>query len=239
MSASLDNRTYYDDFAAGYERSRGHGYHQMVDDLEIGVVRRYGEGKKILEVGCGTGLILEQVTRFASSAVGIDLSEGMLEKARERGLDVVQGSATALPYADESFDVVYSFKVLAHIEDIHTAMAEMARVTRPGGWVLAEFYNPRSLRYLIKRLKPPTAISGQTDDEAVYTRYDSVARIKSYLPPSLRWTTSRGVRIVTPVSYVHNVPGLGSLIRRAETRLADVPLARDLGGFVIAVAERV
>jgi ubiquinone/menaquinone biosynthesis C-methylase UbiE len=235
----MDNRAYYDEFSTWYERERGQGYHQMLDDLEVGLVRRYGQGADILEVGCGTGLILERVAEFAGRAAGIDLSDGMLAKARERGLDVVQGSATELPYDDESFDVVYSFKVLAHVEDIETAMAEMARVTRPGGYVLAEFYNPRSLRYLVKRLKPPTAVSSSTSDEAVYTRYDSIEQIKRYLPSSLSWQTVRGIRIVTPVSHVHRVPGLRTLVRLAEERLADAPIARNFGGFVVAVTRKV
>ncbi len=238
MAARLDNKTYYDDFANWYERERGQGYHQMLDDLEVELVQRYGDGKDILEVGCGTGLILERVAQFARRAVGIDLSAGMLEKAKARGLEVQEASATALPFPDASFDVAYSFKVLAHVEDIQLAMSEMARVVRPGGWVLAEFYNERSLRRLVKAIKPPTAVSSTTDDHAVYTRYDTVEQVKSYLPPELEWVTSRGIRIVTPVAALHRVPVLGAAIRFAEHRLADLPFARELGGFLVAVARR-
>lgn len=238
MSERLDNRAYYDDFAAWYERERGQGYHRMLDDLEVELVERYAAGADVLEVGCGTGLILERVAGFAHRADGMDLSGGMLAGAHGRGLRVAQASATALPYADASFDVVYSFKVLAHVPDIRGALAEMSRVTRPGGYVLAEFYNTRSLRYLVKRLKQPTAVSETTTDEAVYTRYDSVADIKSYLPPELEFRTLRGIRIVTPVAQVHRVPGLGRAVRFAESRLADVPGARGLGGFVVAVAQK-
>jgi ubiquinone/menaquinone biosynthesis C-methylase UbiE len=234
----LDNRSYYDEFAGWYEKERGHGYHRMLDDLEVDLVRRYGEGKEVLEVGCGTGLILGRAREFARRAIGLDLSGGMLAKAAARGLDVVQGSATELPFATASVDVAYSFKVLAHVPDIHAAMSEMARVVRPGGWVLAEFYNTRSLRRLVKAVKPPTAISEQNSDEAVFTRYDSVDDVRSYLPPDLEWVTSRGIRIVTPVAAVHDVPVLGRLVRFAEHRLADLPVARELGGFLVAVARR-
>jgi len=234
----LDNRTYYDDFAGWYERERGRGYHQLLDDLEVGLVERYGRGADVLEAGCGTGLLLERMARFAATARGVDLSAGMLAKARARGLDVVQASITALPYADDSFDLVCSFKVLAHVADIRGALAEMARVTRPGGFVLAEFYNPLSLRYLVKRLKRPTAISDRHDDEAVFTRYDTPARIRSYLPPDLVWETARGVRIATPAASLHRVPGLGRLLARTETALADAPLVRNLGGFLIAVTRK-
>jgi ubiquinone/menaquinone biosynthesis C-methylase UbiE len=234
----LDNRTYYDDFASWYERERGHGYHRMLDDLEVELVRRYGEGKDVLEVGCGTGLILARAAEFARSARGLDLSGGMLEKAAARGLDVVQGSATSLPFADASVDVAYSFKVLAHVEDIRTAMSEMARVVRPGGWVLAEFYNARSLRRLVKALKPPTAVSETAHDEHVFTRYDDAAAIRSYLPAELDWVATRGIRVITPIARLLEVPLLGGAIRWAEHRLADLPGARSAGGFLVACCRR-
>ncbi len=230
----LDNRAYYDDFAGWYERERHLPYHRMLDDLEVEIVERYGAGKDVFEVGCGTGLILHRVTQFARTAAGIDLSGGMLAKAAARGLPVAQASATALPIASESVDVAYSFKVLAHIPDIEGALREMARIVRPGGWVLAEFYNARSIRRLVKALKPPTAVSEQTHDEHVYTRYDDAAAIRSYLPRDLEWVTSRGIRVITPIAKVHEVPILGAAVRWAEHRLADLPGARDLGGFLVA-----
>lgn len=238
MTAKMDNRAYYDDFAAWYERDRGQGYHQMLDDLEVGLIERYGEGQRVLEVGCGTGLLLDRVRRFASYAAGMDLSAGMLARAQERGLPVTLGDATALPYADASFDLVYSFKVLPHVADIRAALREMARVTRPGGRVLAEFYNPRSLRYLVKVLKRPSAVSGRTTDEQVFTRYDSLSRIAGYLPPELELDTVRGIRIITPVSHIHRIPGVRHLVRAAEERLADLPVARNFGGFLVAVTRK-
>lgn len=234
----LDNRTYYDDFAGWYERERHLPYHRMLDDLEVELVERYGRDRDVLEVGCGTGLILDRVAQFARTARGIDLSAGMLAKAAHRGLAVAQASATELPIATASVDVAYSFKVLAHIPDIQGAMREMARVVRPGGWVLAEFYNARSLRRLVKAIKPPTAVSEQTHDEHVYTRYDNARAITSYLPPELEWVTTRGIRVITPVAAVLEVPLLGAAVRWAEHRLADLPGSRDVGGFIVAVCRR-
>lgn len=234
----LDNRAYYDDFAGWYERERHLPYHRMLDDLEVDLVERYGAGKDVFEVGCGTGLILHRVQQFARTAAGIDLSGGMLAKAAARGLDVAQASATALPIATASVDVAYSFKVLAHIPDIEGAMREMARIVRPGGWVLAEFYNARSIRRLVKALKPPTAVSEQTNDEHVFTRYDDAAAIRRYLPPELEWVTSRGIRVLTPIAKVHEVPFVGPALRWAEHRLADLPIARDVGGFLVACCRR-
>src|SRR5215470_1904441 len=113
-SSNENNRAYYDDFSAGYERERGRGYHQLLDDLEMSVVAPLARGRRVLEIGCGTGLILQRIAREAVSARGIDLSPGMLQAARARGLDVSLASATQLPFADGSFDLVCSFKVLAH-----------------------------------------------------------------------------------------------------------------------------
>lgn len=234
----LDNRSYYDDFAGWYERERHLPYHRMLDDLEVELVERYGAGKDVLEVGCGTGLILGRAAAFARSARGIDLSGGMLAKAAARGLAVVQASATALPIATASVDVAYSFKVLAHIPDIAGAMAEMARVVRPGGVVIAEFYNARSIRRLVKAVKPPSAVSTTTNDEHVFTRYDDARAIRSYLPPELAWETTRGIRVLTPVAKALEVPVLGKALRWAEGKLADAPLARDVGGFLVAICRR-
>nr|HEX4317668.1 class I SAM-dependent methyltransferase [Kofleriaceae bacterium] len=234
----MDNRSYYDDFAGWYERERHLPYHRMLDDLEVGLVERYAAGKDVLEVGCGTGLILGRVARFARHAAGIDLSGGMLEQAAARGLAVAQASATQLPVATASIDVAYSFKVLAHVPDIAGAMREMARVVRPGGWVLAEFYNARSLRRLVKAVKPPSAVSATTNDEHVYTRYDDHAAIRGYLPPELEWADTRGIRVITPTAKVHQVPVVGAALRWAEERLADLPGARDVGGFLVACCRR-
>ncbi|MSP25143.1 MAG: class I SAM-dependent methyltransferase, partial [Myxococcales bacterium] len=149
-------RRYYDEFAERYERRRGGavtgGYHDLIDDLEIEFLERFAAGKDVLEVGCGTGLLLERIAGFARTARGVDLSPGMLTRARDRGLDVLEGNATTLPFPDETFDVACSFKVLAHVQEIRAALAEMARVTRPAGVIVAEFYNPHSLRALAKHL---------------------------------------------------------------------------------------
>src|SRR5262245_29395849 len=147
-ASDADNRAYYDDFSHGYERERGRGYHQLLDDLEMSIVSPLARGRRVLEIGCGTGLILERIAREARSASGIDLSPGMLQTARARGLDVTLASATQLPFSDSSFDLVCSFKVLAHVPEIERALSEAARVTRPGGQLVLEFYNPWSLRYL-------------------------------------------------------------------------------------------
>ena len=235
-------QAYYDEFSKGYERNRGEndpgGYHELIDDLEVDFASRYAAGGDLLEVGCGTGLLLRRFAKVAKSARGIDLSPGMLEKARERGLEVQTGSATDLPFPDASFDVTCSFKVLAHVPDIEKALREMTRVTRPHGTVIAEFYNPYSLRGLVKRFGPAGAISDKTNESAVYTRFDSPFRVAKLLPPGWHISASRGVRIVTPAAMAFNVPVLRKALTVSEWALADSPLSV-FGGFWLAAITKI
>jgi len=233
----MDTRSYYDEFSRWYERDRGRGYHQMIDDLELRLALPRAEGKRVLEVGCGTGLILERVAKVAASAKGIDLSPRMLEKARERGLDVREASATELPFEDGSFELCYSFKVLAHVPDIEKAIREMARVTVSGGTILAEFYNPWSLRYLAKRLGPAGRISEQTTEAAVYTRYDSPEAIRALVPSDCELVQFHGVRTLTPTATVFKLAPLGALFRKAEFAVQSTSLAR-VAGFLVAELRR-
>jgi ubiquinone/menaquinone biosynthesis C-methylase UbiE len=240
-SDETSTREYYDEFSRRYEAerrpNRPGGYHALVDDLEVEIVRRYGAGRDVLECGTGTGLLLERFAAFARSARGIDLSPGMLALARARGLDVTEASLTAIPFDDASFDVTCSFKVLAHVPDVRRALSEMARVTRPGGVVLAEFYNPLSLRGIVKRLGPAGAVSARRRESDVYTRYDAPWSIPALLPPGLRVEARRGVRIVTPGAFAMRIPVVRAALRAAEHALADGPAAV-LGGFFIAVMRK-
>ncbi|HXI54841.1 MAG: hypothetical protein QOI66_1001 [Myxococcales bacterium] len=237
-SAAPTTQSYYDRFSTIYEKERHHGYHRLIDELELDLVRRYGAGREVFEAGCGTGLLLREAARVASAAVGLDLSRGMLGAARDRGLRVVQGSLTDVPLPSASVDLVYCMKVLAHIPPIERACAELARLVRPGGHLLLEFYNPYSLRYLAKRLGKPGHIATGTTEKDVFTRYDTVEKARSYLPPDVELIGVRGVRVVTPTSRVFDVPPLARLFSWAERAACDVPGLRNLGGFLILVARK-
>ncbi|MBN1946551.1 MAG: class I SAM-dependent methyltransferase [Bradymonadales bacterium] len=226
-----DTEQYYDEFAEWYERERHEGYHALLDALEVDLVRPRAAGQDVLDVGCGTGLTLRHIAPIARRAVGVDISDGMLERARARGLDVFQASATELPFEDESFDLVYSFKVLPHVRELERALDELARVTRPGGALLLEFYNPLSLRYLVKRLKRGK-ISDTTTEAEVYTRFDSLRSLKRRLPPQLRLTGIRGIRVFTPVAAVYQIPLVKNLVERLEWWGRD-SMFRHFGGFLV------
>ncbi|MGM0577187.1 MAG: class I SAM-dependent methyltransferase [Myxococcota bacterium] len=235
-----DNRSYYDTFATTYERGRERGYHRFLDAAEVSLVEPWAREREVLEVGCGTGLILKRLERVARRAVGVDLSPRMLDLARERGLEVHESDAGELPFEDASFDVTCSFKVLAHVRDIRGAMAEMARVTRPGGTVVAEFYNARSVRALVKRLGPAGRIGREagTTERDVFTRFDRLREVRDYLPSTLRVRRVDGIRVLSPAALPFDLPMVGPVWARMERLTMRTPL-RHFGGFLVVTCDRV
>ena len=229
-------RRYYDAFAETYERRRDgrSRYHDLLDDLEVELAAPFARDRELLEVGCGTGLLLRRFATIARRAVGVDLSPGMLAHARARGLDVREGSATALPFGDASFDVVVSFKTLPHVPDLRRALAEMARVVRPGGTLVVELYNPRSMRALVKKTLPAGRVGPGTERD-VLVRFDDRAALERALPDGLRVVAVRGIRTVVPAARVLDLPLVGCALAALERALADTRFAANFAGFVAYV----
>lgn len=94
-------------------------------------------GRRFLDAGCGTGNNLLHL-RERGQAVGIDLSEDAIRFCRTRGVAAVRGSVLQLPFGSGRFDGVTSFDVIYHlwVKDDRAAVAEMARVLKPGGLLL-------------------------------------------------------------------------------------------------------
>lgn len=91
-------------------------------------------GLRLLDCGCGTGNNLDLLARFGR-AYGFDLAEAGLGVSRAAGRPVARATVAAVPFPDNAFDIVTSFDVLYSLEapEEHRAVAEMYRVTRPGG----------------------------------------------------------------------------------------------------------
>jgi ubiquinone/menaquinone biosynthesis C-methylase UbiE len=94
-------------------------------------------GATFLDAGCGAGLVVRLATDRGASTSGLDASAGLLAVARERTpqADFETGEIEALPYADARFDVVTAFNSIQYAADPAAAVAELARVCRPGGSV--------------------------------------------------------------------------------------------------------
>jgi SAM-dependent methyltransferase len=98
------------------------------------VLRLLGEGPgMLLDVGCGTGVHTAEMSRHGWAVTGVDVSEDMLQRARERGLEVLRADAAALPFDDESFDAVVSMWTHTDVDDFDSVVREIARVLRRHG----------------------------------------------------------------------------------------------------------
>jgi ubiquinone/menaquinone biosynthesis C-methylase UbiE len=94
--------------------------------------------RRVLEVGGGEGELAERiVNELRAKLVGIDQSERMVEIQRSKSLDARVGDVQELPFADGEFDAAVAAWMLYHVPDPHRAVAELARVLRPGGRLVA------------------------------------------------------------------------------------------------------
>ncbi len=101
-------------------------------------------GQKVLDVAAGTGVSTKALAASGAWSVATDFSLGMLAATKDPWLPRVAGDALHLPFADATFDAVTISFGLRNVEDPVAALAEFARVTRPGGrLVVCEFSRPR------------------------------------------------------------------------------------------------
>ena len=93
---------------------------------------------RVLEVGGGEGELAERIrTELGVEVIGVDQSERMVEIQRLKGIDARVGDVQQLPFAGGEFDVAVAAWMLYHVPDLERALAELARVLRPGGRLVA------------------------------------------------------------------------------------------------------
>jgi len=105
------------------------------------------DGGTVLDVATGTGLVAERLLSAGHRVTGLDQSADMLAVAKQRfgdSVDLVQASATEIPFSDASFDHLTFTYLLRYVDDPGATLAELARVVRPGGTIAnLEFCVPR------------------------------------------------------------------------------------------------
>jgi ubiquinone/menaquinone biosynthesis C-methylase UbiE len=109
---------------------------------------RPGHGELILDVGCGTGIFTLDLLAARSRVVGLELSLPMLQRAGHKAaghsFHMVQGDMRWLPFIDGSFDKTVSVTAIEFLEDARDGVAELFRVTKPGGLVVVASLNSLS-----------------------------------------------------------------------------------------------
>jgi ubiquinone/menaquinone biosynthesis C-methylase UbiE len=133
-----------------------------------------GEGQRVLDLGCGTGVFLRAAADRGAQVAGLDAAEGLLAVARERvpEAELHPGDMQDLPFGDDAFDVVTGFSSFFFADDMTRALSEARRVTKPGGTVLVQvFGRPErcSLEAMKRAIMPLLGLDG---DEPPYWRFD-------------------------------------------------------------------
>lgn len=219
---------YYDQYGNSYDTERNRTYYyDFINKIEINAVINYLPDSIALEIGCGTGIILEETRKYAKSIYGVDLSVGMLKDAKKKDLKVINANAVNLPFNNLEFDLVYSFKVLPHIPEIKKVVKEIHRILKDDGVAILEFYNPYSLKCMTNWLLRA--------ENKVFTRFDNLKNIQKLINGYFYVTEIIGARIITPVAVIHKLPLINSVIQILERRLSRTYLNRFSGYFIVVL----
>jgi demethylmenaquinone methyltransferase/2-methoxy-6-polyprenyl-1,4-benzoquinol methylase len=169
--------TMFDDVAEGYDRTNrvlSFG-RDRTWRRETRIALGLRPGERVLDVAAGTGVSTEELALSGATAIGVDISLGMLKtgrKIRPEAL-LLAGDALALPFADDTFDAVTISFGMRNIADPAAVLRELARVTSAGGrLVVCEFSHPTFgpfrevyLRYLMRAI-PPVARKVSSNPDA-------------------------------------------------------------------------
>jgi SAM-dependent methyltransferase len=116
--------------------------------------------QRVLEVGGGEGELAERIVQeLGVGLVGIDQSEGMVAEQRARGIDARVGDVQELPFEDGEFDVAVAAWMLYHVPDLDRGLAQLARVLKPDGTLVAVTNSVEHLQELWDLAQRPTRVT--------------------------------------------------------------------------------
>lgn len=221
-------QNYYDELSHRYDVQRSNPYFRLIEELELDVLRQYipPTGGRVLEMGCGTGIFLKHLQSSGFFLHGLDYTQGMLElalyKLDDPSIKLVHGDGQSLPYASNLFDIVYSFKVLAHLPHLDWALNEIRRVLRPDGIAILEFYNRHSIRYLLHR-------------SGYFHQWHSPIEVRQQIKEAKMSVVSiYGARIATPSAYMMEIPVISHILHYVEKSLSPTAFNRFAGYYIVA-----
>ena len=148
--------------------------------MRVSVVEAVAESKpaRVLEVGCGWGELAEWIGRdTGADVVATDLSPHMVSLACDRGVDARIADVQDLPFEDGEFDVAVAAWMLYHVPDLDRGVAELARVLRSGGRLVAvtnSRVNLLELRELVGSGTSPLKFSREDGEVILARRFERV-----------------------------------------------------------------
>ena len=181
--------------------------------------------RRVLEVGPGPGEVSERMQRdLGADVVAIDISERMVELACGRGLDARVGDVQNLPFPDREFDLAVAAWVLFHVPELDRGLAEIARVLRPGGRLVAvtnsEHHLAEARSHAGFSMAGQMTFSRENGETALRRHFPLVERID--VDGALMFPDAEAIRtyllsLVTAKHAADNVPELAEPLR-ATTR---------------------
>jgi SAM-dependent methyltransferase len=186
-------------------------------DRRLEMVRRFVdlEDATILDVGCGIGTYVRRFRRYSDDVHGVEVEPERVAEASAELPNIIVGVGEALPYPDDHFDLVFSNEVIEHVDDDRVTAAEMVRVTKPGGAIVA---------FAPNRLFPFETHGAYFGERYVFGNIPFINwlpdPLRDRLAPHVRAYTSRGLRRLfagRPVRLVHQrviYPGFDNISAR-------------------------
>lgn len=139
----LNSKEGYNLYASLYDQKK-----TFLDSFESNTLGRLFQnfkGKKVLDIGCGTGRSIGDLKKIGAEVVAADISEEMLKRAKKKFSDIetVLADICDLPFENESFDAVIAMFLIVHLRNLDEAFSEVYRVIKPGGVFILSNINQR------------------------------------------------------------------------------------------------
>ncbi len=211
----------------------------LVDALRGEALLRLVPGLRVLDVGHGSPEIARWVEEVAQSLDRVEIGAA----TNERG-------EIDLDFPPDSFDITYCLGTVAHLgrdeessdAAVRSLLAEAERVTAPGGLVIVEIDNPRSLRGAAHGIRHPITVVAKGGLVLAHgrrvNRYDTEARLASFAPDNLDRVDLHGVRVFIAVPETLAIPIVGRLLARLEWFARDSEFLRRFGAHQLVVMRK-
>jgi ubiquinone/menaquinone biosynthesis C-methylase UbiE len=191
-----------------------------------------GEGMKVLELGCGTGMFTQHLAKSSAKLTAVDLSHEFLRKASNRIAEspsLCACDAEKLCFRDNTFDCVVGISILHHLE-IPSVGPEIKRVLKNGGTIVFTEPNMLNPQILVQKNIPfIKRLAGDSPDERAFTRWQMKTLLQTFGFVEVK---------VLPFDFVH--PFIPAVAIRSIAKLGDVlervPLVREIAGSLLISA---